>query len=421
MNILRFAVLASAVVFSGLALAAAPSVAPAQKAAICGKRTTCAVTAVHAAGALQVAEVHLGIKDKSADAPDAGCDAEMTGSEGNGGTEYWLLGAKPVKVLALCNDGYGAAGVGEDTVTFGNNRMTHEQSGGSNWRWSSTTVYTLSPFREISTDGCSYNDMGTDTGTQTVTDEVKFRAVVIAKSPAAHFGDNDGMGCADTTPAMFATPKPFPTPTTVMAFPVLEPANSVEFGAVPDGTTLGRCSSILSTDGKNGFVTFGNAVTANAADMRVLALGNGSVLLAEIYDPTPSKPLPGKSWIGGSHLEIWGGGISLGAGPMKRKDLSQVAVDLDGTVHVVGKAAAPTVRRWQAKDEQGRPVTVLMLTWSDESGFFVGAVSYSQSDNGKQARLVSNTAMTRGVPVFVPDVVPMTSNCAIKGGRIEVQ
>jgi hypothetical protein len=418
MKYLSRAIIVIAAVFSCAAIAA-PSLPPAQKTAICGKRTTCAVTAVHAAGAMQVAEVHLGLKDKSADAPDAGCDTVVTGSKGNGGTEYWLLGAKPLQLLALCNDGYGAAGVGEDDVSFANNRMTHQQVGGSADRWSNTTVYSLSPFRAISTDGCSFNDTGPETGTETRTDEMKFRAVVIAKDPSAKYGDNDGMGCPDTTAAMFATPKQFPAPKTVMAFPVLAPANAAQFGAVPNGTTLGTCSSTLSTDGKNGFVTFGQPAAANVADVRLLAIGGNNVLIAQIYDPAPSKPAPGKSWIAGSHLEIWAGGVGNN-GPLKRADLSQVAVDLDGTVHVVGKAAAPTVRHWQAKDAQGRPVTVLMMTWADDAGFFVGAVSYSQSENGKQVRLVTNAPMTRGVPVFIPDVVPMQSSCAIKNARIDV-
>ena len=419
MRYLSLVIALIAAAFSSAALAA-PSLAPAQKTAICGKRTTCMVTAIHAAGAQAIAEVHFGLKDKSADAPDEGCDAMITGSKGNGGTEYWLLGAKPVQLLALCDDGYGAAGVGEDTVTFAPNRMTHEQAGGSADRWSNTTVYTLSPFRAISTDGCSFNDTGPNTGTETRTDEVKFRAVLIAKNPSAQFGDNDGMGCPDTTPAMFATPKPFPAAKTVMAFPVLAPANAAQFSPVPSGTTLGACSSIISTDGKNGFVTFGQPATANAADVRMLAIGSSNILIAQIYDPAPSRPAPGKSWIAGSHLEVWAGGVDPGA-PLKRADLSQVAVDLDGTVHAVGKAVAPSVQHWQAKDQQGRPVTVLMLTWGDDSGVSVGAVSYSQSDNGKQARLVSNTPMARGVPVFIPDVVPMQSQCAIRNARIDVQ
>ncbi|HEY5339330.1 MAG TPA: hypothetical protein VIJ85_14070, partial [Rhizomicrobium sp.] len=71
MKIFRFAALATAILFSGTAFAA-PSLAPPQKIAICGKRTTCVVTAVHAAGAQSVAEIHFGLKNKSDDAPDDG-------------------------------------------------------------------------------------------------------------------------------------------------------------------------------------------------------------------------------------------------------------------------------------------------------------------------------------------------------------
>lgn len=407
-----------AALFSCAAVAAV-SIPADQKSAICGKRATCAVTALHKAGAQFVAEIHFGLKDKPDDAPDDGCIADINSQKKDGGTEYWLLGAKPLKLLALCNDGYGAAGVGEDDVSFASNRMTAIQSGGSAWRWSNTTVYSLVPFRALSTDGCSYNDLGSDTGTQTVTDEVKFRAWIIAKNPGAHWGDNDSMACLDTKPAMFANPKPYPVAKGVMALPVVSPADNVMF-TVPNGTTLGTCSSMLSTDGKSGFVTFGTPAANGAAEAHLVAYRAGQAIIAQIYDPAPSKPAPGKSWIGGSHLEIWAGGLDP-TGALKRSDLSQVAVDLDGTVHAVGKAPAPQVTHWQAKDDQGRPVTVLQMVWPDTASFNIGAVSYSQSDNGKQARLVANTPMEHGVPVYVPLAVTMQSKCAVRNGRLDVQ
>lgn len=414
------AIIAVAALFSCAALAAV-AISPNQKGAICGKRATCAVTALHKAGSASVAELHFGLKDKPADAPDDGCRVDDSGEKKDGGTEYWLLGAKPLQLLALCNDGYGAAGVGEDIVTFSSNRMIAEQSGGSAWRWSNTTVYSLVPFRPLSTDGCSYNDLGSDTGTETVTDEVKFRAVVIAKNPSAQWGDNDGMGCLDTKPAAFATQNPYPVAKSVMALPVVSPANNSDFRDVASGTTLGSCSSLLSTDGKTGFVTFGKpAGEAEAADLRLVAVNSAQILIAQIYDPTPAKAAEGKSWIGGSHLEVWGGAISV-VGALKRSDLKQVAIDLDGTVHAVDKAPVPHVERWEAKDEKGRPVTILGITWADADGFFVGAVSYSQSDHGKQARLVANTPMVHGIPVFDPDATVMESKCAIRNARLDVQ
>ncbi|HEY5337690.1 MAG TPA: hypothetical protein VIJ85_05780, partial [Rhizomicrobium sp.] len=93
----------------------------------------------------------------------------------------------------------------------------------------------------------------------------------------------------------------------------------------------------------------------------------------------------------------------------------------DGTLHVVGKVETPKVRHWQTKDENGKPVSVILLNWSDGSVFAIGtAVSYSQAEGGKQARLVANTPMTRGVPAYIPGIVGMQTACSIKSGRLTV-
>jgi hypothetical protein len=87
------------------------------KPAICGARATCAIAKLRSAGksdtgiALSVAEVHLGI----AEAPDPQFPCHNNeGTANDGGQEYWLVEGtvKPHLLLKLCNDGYGAAGVG---------------------------------------------------------------------------------------------------------------------------------------------------------------------------------------------------------------------------------------------------------------------------------------------------------------------
>ncbi len=70
--------------------------------------------------------------------------------------EFWLERAGEFSLaLALCNDGYGASGVGEDVVSIAPNRLVHTQSGGSAWRWTTHQSYALSPRRLLteSTDG----------------------------------------------------------------------------------------------------------------------------------------------------------------------------------------------------------------------------------------------------------------------------
>lgn len=50
------------------------------------------------------------------------------------------------KITDICNDGNGAAGVGEDAVSVFPNEVHIGTSGGSSWRWGDTVRYSLSPF-----------------------------------------------------------------------------------------------------------------------------------------------------------------------------------------------------------------------------------------------------------------------------------
>jgi hypothetical protein len=403
------------------ALAAAPSISPAQKAAICGKRATCTITAQHAAGAALVAEVHFGVKDKPDDSPDEGCGS-MADDKHDGGVEYWLLGAKPAMILALCNDGYGAAGVGEDDVTFAPNRMTHVQSGGSAWRWTTTDAFSLAPFRQLTQTGCSYYDVGIQ-GTLTYADYTKFRALAVSRDYSWHWGEAD-VGCPEAAQALFNAPRPRPDAKSLVAFPLLTPADGeTQFHTVASGTTLGTCATRLSTDGKAGFVAWGQPAGAtNAAEMRVLA-PTSQTLLLQVYDPAPAVPPRGKSWLSGSHVEVWVLKNTDTSKPLTRADVEQVAVDLDGTVHPGGpKPEIPAVQRWRAKDERGRPVTVLLLRYKETYTLPIGtAVVYSQAEGGRQARLVATTGMVRGVPLFLPGTLAMQNKCGVANGRVDLK
>jgi hypothetical protein len=405
------------------AASAASLLTPAQKATICGKRSTCKLVAIYSAGTLQVAEFLFGVKDKPDDAPDDGCKTADGGDPPNGGTEYWLLnGAKPTNVLALCNDGYGAAGMGEDNVSFSANRMVHVQNGGSSWRWDSTDTLSLVPLRVLSQASCSFHNVEPNTGTLDEVDFVNFRSKEIRKDPGAKWNDADSdIGCPDVKPVAFAKLKPVPGDKLVAAYPLMTPGNGNDLGIqnISAGTVLGSCAMTLSTDGANGFLTFGKpADAAHAAQMRVLAV-NSKTLLLQIHDPVAAPAPAGKSWISGAHAEVWlKGSYDDSEGAPKRSELGQIAIDLDGTLHTVGMATPPQVKRWTGKDEKGRSVTVLLLAWADDAGSM--AISYSQAENGKQARLVTNVAMVRGVPAYIPGVLGMQNTCAVRGGRVEL-
>lgn len=111
---------------------------------LCASRAGCRVVSIDHAGAdaagdsLWVAALALpGSNDYGACRPYA--------------QEYWLLSAsgEPQLVLSLCNDGYGASGVGEDRVAVGANRIVHAQHGGSSWRWTIEQTIQLRPLRVV--------------------------------------------------------------------------------------------------------------------------------------------------------------------------------------------------------------------------------------------------------------------------------
>ena len=132
---------------------------------ICGDRATCRMTKLQSAGKsdagvpLFVAELRFGLADKPKDGPEEGCNTEN--GDKDGGVEYWVIeGEKPRRLLALCNDGYGAAGVGYDEVHIGPNRFTHLQDGGSNDRWENIDTISLSPQHTLRSEYCG--SRGTD-------------------------------------------------------------------------------------------------------------------------------------------------------------------------------------------------------------------------------------------------------------------
>lgn len=119
-------------------------------AALCGARSGCAVAAVHPAGespeGVPLAVVELTWPR----------DVEVECAP----RELWVVSPRagalaPRRLRRLCNDGYGAAGVGEDVIRVGPNRFEHHQSGGSAWRWSEASEEQLEPPRLL-----GFSDLG---------------------------------------------------------------------------------------------------------------------------------------------------------------------------------------------------------------------------------------------------------------------
>jgi hypothetical protein len=411
--------LAAAALFLPLFTASslAGELAAEDKAVICAERTTCQVVAVTDAGQgdkgekLSIADLVFGLPDLGGYAPEEGCYSTESG-EPDGGREIWLLteGARPVKLLSLCNDGYGAAGVGYDDITIGDNSLTHTQSGGSAWRWDTSKTYQLSPLRLVGESDCSYHNAAPNTAELTIVDRRSLEARAYAPAPRADWKDAE-IGCPIVTPDFAKPLEAEPAPDVVAGYAVPVPFD-VDPSPLGEGTTLGTCALALGTDGSRGFLIHGKAAPADeAAEMRVIAETSKSLLI-QIRDPLAQdarKAALGQSWVKEPHVEIWtaseGELLDADSPAAPERQYHQIGINFDGTVFVgAGKPEPlPETTTWSGKDEQGRDVTILRVSWTEESAMLYGlGIVYSQAKDGKQARLIASAPIRKNMPLFLP-------------------
>lgn len=406
---------------------------PAQTAAMCGKRSSCKVGKSFDAGKspsgtpLAVVEVRLGLADKPKD-QEQGC---IDGNARDGGVEYWLLDgtAAPKQVLQLCNDGYGSSGVGEDEVQVRPNRFTHWQAGGSAWRWTATVISSLVPLKALAEISCSYHNGAEQTGVRTYIDFGTLKARSVAKDSRLK---DLSVGCPEWPSGPGKSFSAEPAKGVYGAYTLVSPTRG-EKPDVPMGGTIGDCIPSMTTAGDDGFVVFGTAAPrAQAAEIKVLPSGLNT-LLVQVRDPlAANQPAPaGGSWVNLPHVEIWVGHNTeqYTYTQLPLTELLQVGIDLEGKVYRgVGRAGVlPKVRRWQANDEAGRPVTLLEAKWPDDFALLGGvAVVYSQAEAGLQARMVSTTGIVNNRPLYVPQIIDLQDRqepdkqgrCRLSGNRM---
>jgi len=424
---------------------AANNLTPEQQSAICGAHKTCKVVNVADAAQgpgnmkLTVVEVRFDLAEKPTDAPDEGCIEDVESADGparDGGQEFWLLAgnAAPKRILALCNDGYGAAGVGEDQIEVTPNMVTWDEDGGSAWRWQVTKQIRLSPLEVVHEFVCTFNTIGPGSGQVTEIDRLALKARSVGYVPGAKFDtDNDG-DCPNWPNGPDAT---LPIgPKLAGGYAVIMPntaRGSDGFGvAYPDGTVLGDCALEMTSDGLHGFLVYGKeAAPADAATIRVIK-ETESALLIQVYDPTAAAELAAgkaKSWVGQPHIEIWtsepGDASNTPDDVVPPVILHQIAVGLDDKTYagVNAPKTLPTVTHWIAKDEKGRDVAVYRVKWDsdeDRPSFGIGVV-YSQAKDGKQLRLISNVQIKKNKPLYLPEAwANETEDNGIAGGTCAI-
>ena len=306
------------------------------QAQLCRGRTSCKIIKSYPAGKtqngnqLRVIELDLG--PKSADGTIR-CRPYRR--------EFWRVvgpanrvGAR--RMLSLCNDGYGASGVGEDQITVTSNKMIHHQNGGSAWRWDVKRTVSLDPLRVLKVETCSFHNISVGFE-MTFWDWRTFRGRQIMKFKPGT--GNDDMGCSPDQ----ATHR-FPV------IPWFRKGIALAPAAAP---AIGSCGLEIRGDGSRGFVVQGvKAPGGKGSRLRVLALGDRTLLITL---DTAALSI-GKGWRGSDHVQVWQGGhLSIDVDLLRDTPVRMFAVRVgDGKVFLGHGTTKARPDRAPHRHEQAR-------------------------------------------------------------------
>lgn len=382
-------------------------------AAMCGARKPCTLVQATPAGndaqgrALTVVEIDLGSKNPDGDGPTA-CRPYAR--------EFWLRTAgvaHPRRVLALCNDGYGASGVGEDEIAIAPNRMLHTQYGGSAWRWHEKRTIELSPLRVLTEQSCSYHNVNIGYSVS-IWDWRHFAGERHWYPQACTDGDKrtDGKTRPDWCDARGATHHQ-------ALVPRLD-------GAMPAGALahLGSCAATFDESGQRGYVLTGKP-RANGAELRVL-MTSARDLMVSVSDAAFASGA--ETLLGDDHVELWIGTDHSGLGCNgSRFKLARWAIGLEGKVqHADGDAAGPPEVVARAARTVGgrRQVTLhIRLAAADNDYLRTVTVGFSKGVDGKTARLTATSPVRRGDETTLSSIwkiEPKGARCEVRGGQLDL-
>lgn len=288
-------------------------------------------------------------------------------------------------VLTVCNDGYGASGIGEDVVRLTGDRFTHTQVGGSAWRWSNERVIDLSGPRLVS-EGSSSSHFTTGT-------EIAWSWDGFAGTSETSFEV-----CGSEAPGSVRSR--------------LIPAVSAIGGWDWKTQGLGPCS--VAIDSRDGPIVHGTPGEAN--DARLSAVVVGDALYIEVRDDRWVKAA--KSWVIADHVEIWVRTEAI-EGCVAKHPALQWGVSLDGAVHAAWGEPQPIVA--QVADHAG-VVRIRVTGLPAHDGI---TVVYSDSDDGvAQERLIATSPLRFGHGESLGSTIPIPPDsavCAVVGGALAVK
>jgi hypothetical protein len=376
---------------------------------LCKRRTPCGLVAATPAGkdaqgrVLTVIELNLGQKQDENRPHRSECDPYRR--------EFWLRVdgvAEATRIFELCNDGYGAASVGEDEVEIGENRLVHKRNGGSAWRWDVARTIQLSPLRVLTEGHCSYHNIApgfttTQWDWRRLTGETRWTP----KRCNARGGDDDEVGC-----------DPPKATRRFINIPRLEGALERAGGK---RLHLGSCAALIDESGQRGYVLFGSP-RAGGAELRALLISNRD-LIVSVTDEAFTTAAP--SWVNTDHVELWlgHGRTSLECENEKPANLRQWGIGLDGKVnagHGNPRTAPRVIARLERKVGARTQVTLHLFLPEEVDSL---TLAYSKSGGGRQRRLVATSAIRRTDATTLGGLWRVDTKavvCAEKDGALEL-
>lgn len=342
--------------------------------------------------------------------------------------QYWFVqptridtnakNSAPVLLLELCNDGYGASGIGEDTIDISPNRFTHSQMGGSASRWSQKRTIELPGFRLLEESTSGWHNLLRERD-NTAINWVNLTARNDGFTPGCEDNEIQDRDQEDLDNYAYEP---------ILLFPKLPPA--FQNGGWKT-THLGTCSTLVSSSPNpdptasfgTGFITHthasANPGTDADASFKVVMASPNEIYL-EITDNTWIETAP--SILHTDHLEIWARSEVV-CPKATTKSLFQWGITLDANVQTLyGKPAkSPTAERVVIQNPDATRTYRFKITLPE--AYDALTIVYSDSDSGnRQDRLIA-TSNLRYRDQFTlgqtREIRPETGTCQLQNNTLK--
>ncbi|MBK8252701.1 MAG: hypothetical protein IPK82_08540 [Polyangiaceae bacterium] len=323
--------------------------------------------------------------------------------------EYWRFVRNGDQIVEanllapICNDGHGAAGVGEDVVTVGANSFTHSFKGGASDRWDTTLVLSLSPFVRTQESWGEFSAVNNN-HQETKVDWTTFSGSTVWFTPDCDENMEPKEGDGEYSFAWI---------------PQLKLDSMFVDGGGWKQTALGSCAVNINATGAGGHVITGKAGDASDASMRLVASQTGAVFVEVEDDKIVGSA---KSVKTSDHLEVWYAkdGIAQGASctdPSLNPVVSWNITLGDGKVSPgFGKPKAADLAVEQVRDPKG--FTRFRFGIGNEHALtFV----YADTDDGKKVeRRIATSRFTDGKHSTMGKLEPNVTiaQCAAENGAL---